>query len=692
MFSARSSVAVTGMGAVCALGESCESLWDAVEEGRSGIGDIRRFATEGFSVRTGATVESASLPQPTGVDLTHTLCRRFAVQAGREALDQAAGGGPPLEGPRIALVFGTGIAALERCVHIIAEEVADDLRLFGPRLTVSTACSSSTSAIGFARDLLLMDAADVVLAGGADVLTPEVFAGFHALGVLSPGKCAPFSKPAGTTLGEGAAFLVLERTDRALTRGAIPIAELSGYGLSGDGWHETSPDPKGGGVERAIRAALSDAAVPAEAIGYVNAHGSGTEANDISEWNGMKRALGSHAESIPVSSSKGALGHAQGAAGALEATVTLLGMQRGAVPPTLNFTESRVHAPPDPVAEGTARSVHWDHALATNSAFGGSNAALIFSRRCGMRGAPLRKVQRVGVLGVGLVGPDGLTSQVPPDWNRETDSARRVGSFSFEELLPACDPRGLDPASRFLTAAAARALVDGSVSVRGTLRERTGLLVGQLRGSPASMVAFQRSIDLRGLLQLSPASFARIVLNAPAGFCSKLLSLRGPLSAVTTGAGSGLAAIILGAFLLSSRDDVDLMLVAGCDEHDPEETAVEATADEGAACLLLASERGALHSQTDSVRAWFSGWGLAGPDQLASASALAFRGSGVDPRTVATFSADVTRAGEGVGEVIAVAAAAQALAAGEIPYALVTSHRGNSVSAALLLQANGVVE
>ena len=681
---AERDVVVTGLGAVCALGDDCSELWAAIAGRRTGISPIRRFDTDGFSVRIGAMVERSADPQPATRELTGQLCRRFATKALREALTAAGLTGSALDGTRVALVVGTGIADPDALVHSIAEDLADGLDLTGPRLTVSTACSSSTAAIGFARDLLAMHAADVVVAGGTDVLTPEVFAGFHALGVLSASPCAPFSFPAGTTLGEGAGFVVLERHGHAAQRGAMIIAHLAGYGLSADGWHETSPDPMGSGVERAIGAALRDGHVAADSVGYVNVHGSGTEANDRSEWLGVQRALGLHARTIPVSSTKAALGHAQGAAGVLETIATLLSLQHGSVPPTLHFTQGRPHSPPDPVSEPQPRRATWGHALKLNSAFGGSNASLLLSRDCPARApAPRRSVF---VLGIGEVGPGGFGPRAFPDVS-EHDLARprHVQPFDIEAIVPGADPRGLDPASRFLTAAAAMALADAGIVIRGSLRDRAGLIVGQLRGSAASIDAFQRSIDARGLDGLSPTAFARIVLNAAAGFCSKLLSLRGPLSAVTTGAGSSLAAVVMAAELLATRDDADLIVGGGCDEHVPESPDGAESTDEGAACIVLASEDGRRISSSSSP-VWLSGWALAGPGLLAEAVARATADLSL-ASCVEVFRADGMPGGGGASGAIAMAAAARSIRRGATEHALVTSATGHSMCAAVLLSA-----
>jgi 3-oxoacyl-[acyl-carrier-protein] synthase II len=665
---ARRDIVVTGFGAVCALGDDCTQIWRAVVERRTGIAPIRRFATDGFTVHLGALVADDTNQPPQSPPSGGDLSRRFATQALREAIDAARI--RTSDGNRVALVLGTGLADRDAFVHSIAEDVANATQIAGPRLTVSTACSSSTAAIGFARDLLALDVADIVIAGGTDVLTPEVFAGFHALGVLSPAPCAPFSTPVGTTLGEGAGFLVLEHHEGAEKRGAEVIAHLSGFGLSGDGWHETSPDPHGAGVERVTRAALRDAGVDADAVGYVNVHGSGTAANDLSEWLGVQRALGARAPKIPVSSTKAALGHAQGAAGALETIITLRAMQNGSVPPTLHFTNGRAQSPPDPVAELEMRMTTWDHAVKLNSAFGGSNAGLILSRSCGSARSVARRP--VFIAGIGEVGPGGFDSQAFPCVSAEVPRSRRVAPFDIESIVPRADPRGLDPASRFLTAAAALALRDAGVAVTGSLRDRVGLVVGQLRGSPASIDAFQRSIDERGLIGLSPSAFARIVLNAAAGYCSKLLSLRGPLSAITTGAGSSLVAFVLAAELLATREDTELMVAGGCDEH---RATVDEHTDEGAACAVLAANASPVE---------VSGWALAGPGQLAEAVARVSE-SVSSAKSLTVIRAEDMPGGLAASGGIAVAAAVRSIRRGA-PQVLVTSAAGDSMCAAILLR------
>lgn len=685
---AHRDTVISGLGALCAVAENQSEVWEAIAAGRDGIEPIRRFSVDGFRVRTGAVVKTWADRDTSGNSTAEALCRCFAERAAEEAMADArlaASGIPP---GRLALVLGTGLGDLERPIHRLARQLAAHLGALGPCLTVSNACSSSTCALGLARDLLAMDAADAVIAGGADVLSPEVFSGFHALGVLSPGKCAPFSLPVGTTMGEGAGFVVVEKGDAAHARGARIRATLSGYGLSGDAFHETSPDPTGSGVERALRSALGDAGVPAEAIGYVNAHGSGTEANDSSEWRGIRRGLGLGERPVPISSTKGALGHAQGAAGVLEAIVTILAMERGVVPPTLHFVGPRPHAPPDPVGGPRPRVWSYDHALCLNSAFGGANAAVVLSRRHRHLDPIARRP--VGVFGVGLVGPHGLGGEavmgVP---GNGTGGRGRVPPFEIATFIPSADPRGLDPASRYLAAAAALALADAGLVVRGSVRDRTGLCVGAVRPSAASTHEFRRSIEVRGLQGLSAPAFARIVLNAPAGFCTKLLALRGPLATLATGPASGLVAIAIAAELLSTRPEVDWMIAGAVDEHD-EASDKTAPGWEGAATLLLGRVPEG-HSTTSSATVRISGWGMAGEGGLAEAIARARADtSGAQSGTERTFTEEAWQAcgagdAEAAASARACAAAVLTLRRGEADRALVTSRADGATTVALML-------
>jgi 3-oxoacyl-[acyl-carrier-protein] synthase II len=785
-------IAVTGLGAVCAAGRGIDALWRAVESGEDGMRSITRFSVAPFSVHIAAHVPDLPIEDPADHRFGIRIGLDLALSAAREAWDHAAVDRAGIPRHRIALVLGA--STLERGstrggtgLHTLVEALGDALSIRGPRLTVSTACASSANAISLARDLLQAGLSDLVLAGGVCALTASNFAGFHALGVLSPQKCAPFSEPPGATLGEGAGFLVLERIDPARARGASILARLLGTGLSADAYHPTTPEPRGAGVARAIGAALADAGLPPEAVEYVNAHGTGTATSDPAEWRAIQTAFGQQAARLPVSSSKSILGHTQDAGGALEAIVTLLAMRRGVLPQTLHYTRPRPNSPPDAVGQRRPRAHAYSCAVCTSSAFGGSNAALVLGggddpaspepgRACDLEAAnaphdergdvhaphdergdahaphdergdvhaphdergdvhaphddAARACRPIRVLGVGAVGPHGLTlTQLESALQAGVPTGERVPWFDIAALVPTADPRGLDPAARFLTAATAGALADAGVRISGRLRERAGLIVGITRASAACADEFWGSIDQGGLARVSARAFAHMVLNAPGGACARLLSLKGPHSAVSVGEGSGLAAVIYAALLLSRRDDADLLVAGGVDER-PENDPVQR--GEGAACVVLGpgadadaradlmpgsgapaptgvrlDPAGARDARPDRPEVHLAGWGLAGPDDLSSAIQRTLTDARVRPDEVqAIFGADpdahlplgdpdrwrpridpaiVLGRGEASASIMAFVAATLALRSGTFETALVTAGSSRSASCAVLL-------
>ncbi len=736
---------VTGLGAVSSVGHGCEALWAAIESGQDGLQPIDRFSTDGFLCdlaglvpdrapgdlphrplfspdETGHAIrvagETRTFPGSSGSQTPGSAavptrssgserCVSYALEAAREAWSHARAGDAGLPCERIALCVGTSHLdqpdpdRADAEAHWLTEVIADSLSIGGPRITVSTACSSSTNALGVGRQLLEAGMADLVLAGGVDVVTPENFAGFSALGVLSPEKCAPFSEPPGTTLGEGAGFMVLEDVNRAKRRGVEPLGALLGYGLSGDAFLATAPDPRGRGVARAVRGALQDAGVEAADIGYINAHGTGTAANDASEWLGLQAVFGDHQP--PVSSTKGCIGHALGAAGVLEAIVTLLAMRRHVVPPTLHFSRPRRRGPRDPVARDSPRPWRYRHALSLNSAFWGANAAVVL----GGAPAPRPRAPRhdVVVAGAGAVGPHGFTLEA---LGRVLEHGGRVGNqvppFEMELFVPSADPRGLEPMTRYLVVATALALSDAGMRLRGSLRERSGLLVGAPRLSRTCCDAFRTSIERNGLPRVSARAFSQMVLNAPAGTCTRLLALKGPLNTVSTGETSGLVAVALAAELLSRREDVDLMATCGIEELDRPCPGVA----EGAGCLLLARRPVAAESASH-LAVDLDGWGLAGPGLLDVAVTGALEQARLGPGDIdAVFSPDPVETARrsmggalagvpvvsiepvfgnagAAGSVLACVAAVTALRTRQFKRIMVTAAAGRSTTGALVM-------
>jgi 3-oxoacyl-[acyl-carrier-protein] synthase II len=637
-------VALTGLGAVSAYGIGCGALLAGLRAGRSGIGPALDLVAAGFPGAVLAVVpddpgDPAGPGAPAGLsgpgsesESAAERLVRLAVAAVREALADADGAGAGAGAPpeRVALVVGTSLGSPAAPYHRFAEQVAEALGIAGCRLTVSTACCSSTNALGLGLDLLDAGVADRVVAGGVDVVVREVYAGFRALGVMAPQPCAPFGEPFGMTLGEGAGFVVLERAAAARRRGARARGWLLGYGLSGDGFHETSPDPSGRGAARGALAALAHAGVAPAEVDYVNAHGTGTAANDPAEALALQLVLGGR--SVPVSSTKAHLGHAQGAAGVLETIATLLLLTDGCIPPTLHLGRPRPGAPADPVPGPAPRRAQVRRFLKLNAAFGGANASLVLASGADPppRPAPAPRGPLV-VLGGGAATAHGSDlADVVGAVLAERPADGRVPDLPLAALVRELDPRGLDPSTRFLVAAAARALAAARLRPRGEQRERVGIVAATTALSPASRAAFTDSIAQHGLARASAAAFARMVLNAPAGVCSAALGLRGPLSTVTTGPDGGLAALVYAAYLLRTRPAVEALVAGAFDELCAGEPAPPG-AGEGAACLVLGAPGGigAPGGPADGPRVVLAGAALAGPGQEALAARRALEEAGL---------------------------------------------------------------
>jgi 3-oxoacyl-(acyl-carrier-protein) synthase len=264
-------------------------------------------------------------------------------------------------------------------VSHVADAVGEYLGLAGPRMAVTVACASGAISMVLAANMLLDGDAHVMLAGGSDALCPFTLSGFSSLKALDVRPCRPFDRSReGLNLGEGAAALVLETLDSATKRNAPIFAELRGWAISNDAFHQTAPHPEGRGLAACMTAAMEMAAVNPDEIGYVNAHGTGTPLNDAAEAKAYESVFRSRHTPIPVSSTKSYFGHCLGAAGALEAAVTICGIRRGALFPTLRLCEP-IDSPAVDWLLGEPRRVPLPIALTVSAGFGGTNAALIFA-------------------------------------------------------------------------------------------------------------------------------------------------------------------------------------------------------------------------------------------------------------------------------------------------------------------------
>ncbi len=406
-------VVVTGLGVVTPVGQTKDEFWQSLVNGVSGIGPITRFDATGYPTRIAAEVK--------GFDpllyMDRKAARRtdrfaqFALAAAKQAVADARLDLEQIDKNRVGTFIGSGIGGMETMEeqhkillekgpgrispffvpmmisNMAAGQVAIAFGFKGPALTVNTACATGTNAIGDAFRALQHGLIDMAVAGGTEAaVTPLAVSGFCAARAMStrndePEKaCRPFDKDRdGFVMGEGAGIVVLETLEHAQARGATIYAEVAGFGSSDDAFHETLPAPGGEGAARCMALALADAQIEPANVDYINAHGTSTDANDKFETMAIKSTFGDHAYRVAVSSTKSMTGHLLGAAGAIEFVATVLSVNQGIIPPTLNYET------PDPECDldyvpNKARTQEVNVAISNNFGFGGHNATIVVKR------------------------------------------------------------------------------------------------------------------------------------------------------------------------------------------------------------------------------------------------------------------------------------------------------------------------
>ena len=410
-------VVVTGCGVISCVGNDVKTFWDAVVNGRCGLGPVTRFDVSDYRTRIAGEVKDfnvcdyLSFKESKRMDL---FCH-YAIAAADEAMKQA---GLPVNGEwgnvdpdRVGVLVSSGIGGLDTITEqarilfekgpgrisplmipmMISDISSGNISIRygarGPNMAIVTACATGCHSIGESYWMVARDDADIMICGGAEASISKLgIAGFCAEKAMSTRNddplhaSRPFDKDRdGFVMSEGSGVLILEELEHAKKRGATILAEVIGYGLSGDGYHITSPAPDGNGGARAMKMAMKHAGITPDKIDYINAHGTSTELNDKFETLAIKGALGDAAKSVAVSSTKGVTGHGLGAAGGFESIVCVQSIINGVVPPTINYET------PDPdcdldITPNTAREMEIKVALNSNLGFGGHNGALLFSK------------------------------------------------------------------------------------------------------------------------------------------------------------------------------------------------------------------------------------------------------------------------------------------------------------------------
>lgn len=406
-------VVVTGLGIVSPLGNDLASSWDGIVNGRSGIGPITHFDASAFTTRIAGEVRNFDITQwvnPKDAKKMEEFIH-YGVAASLMAIQDAGITVDDSNAERIGALIGSGIGGLlgieeqtikyneggprkvspfyvpSTIINMLPGQVSLLTGIKGPNFSAVSACATANHSIGMAMRMIQYGDADVMVAGGAERgSSPTSVAGFCSMKAMStrndePTKASrPWDKDRdGFVLGDGAGILILEEYERAKARGARIYCELAGFGASSDAFHMTAPSENGEGPARCMAAAMKDAGVNAEDVGYLNAHGTSTPLGDLAETLAIKRALGDHAYKTMVSSTKSMTGHLLGAAGGVEAIFSVLALHHGIIPPTINLDEAGEGCDLDYVPH-TARQAQVDVAMSNGFGFGGTNGTLVFKR------------------------------------------------------------------------------------------------------------------------------------------------------------------------------------------------------------------------------------------------------------------------------------------------------------------------
>lgn len=731
---------ITGVGVVSPLGRGVEATMSRLFAGERAFGPPSLFHVPDSRVQLVAEVKGLTAAETAGdrgAEWSRTTS--LAVLAAREALAQA---GVRPHDEQVDLVVGGTTSGMLETEDTLADFViepstitprlsmrghplsatADQLGLaLGPfrrARTVCSACSSGATALLLGAEWLRAGRSDVVLAGGADGLCKLTFVGFGSLAALSPEPCRPFDKNRlGLNLGEGAAFLVLERADSARARGARPLAELRGWAMGAEAHHITNPESSGATAASVMAAACARAGLPPHQLDYVNAHGTATPLNDAMEAAALRTFLGEHASRVPVSSSKGQMGHTLGAAAAIEAAICVAALARQEVPPTRGLEEV------DPACElahvRETRPARLRAVMSSSFGFGGTDGIVVltepeaFPELPDPTPAPGRREpgRRVMVSGGSTLGHLGVTGAQGAVAYAEPGPPAAPGRLELQPIahLDVARARRLDRGGRLMAVAATRALSDASYPdgaegrpLDGERLAKTGAILATAFGSVDGACAYQKRVREKGAKYASPADFPNLVPSSPVGHVSIYAGLKGPVFSVSDIEASAESAVITAAELVASGH-ADAMVAGAVDELHPiieESLSPTCTGErlsprnEAGGALVLEAEE-ALRARggrplaelvlANDTHGWGPAVGLPAPREASRALVLAARRADVVARVLeGTPWAEVPvtvlreRAGDNEGtSAVGLVAAVGLLSRGQVDEVLVVGSRSS---------------
>jgi 3-oxoacyl-[acyl-carrier-protein] synthase II len=598
-------LAVTGIGVYTPMGKSVEEFWQRIDSGECSVREIRGFDISGLSVKHAAEIvdHNPDIAFPNSDERNLDWTAQFGILAARQALADAQVEESLRNSERFGLVVGVcaggqGDSPLQRTpestfdialdrfpetsLYRQTDAIGRSLGIHGPRSTVSTACASSGSALGYAFELLQSGDADAILVGGTDAFSISTYAGFYALGAMPEKPISPFSDNIGVSFGEGAGFVVLEPLERAQARGAKIYGLLLGYGCTGDAHHVTSPHPSGEGLQRAMAGALQRAGRTPKEIDYLNAHGTATRDNDRAESSAIRELFKESGTIPPVSSNKSQFGHTLGAAGILEFIVSILAQREGRIPPTVNFVSPRPGCDLDYVPN-ESRPGKINTFLSNSAAFGGINVSVLGATADQAHHESPRHEDEIWITGIGVISSIGSGVEAfregllqkrcginkVSEFSVDSCRSRHAGlvtNFNARKLAPTIDVRRTDPLNRYAMVAAALALKHAKLEVRAANCARVGMVMSLNYGSIAVQERFRESLINDGIEKLSAKFFPSMVVSTVGGTVAQSFNLRGFNSTVVDGITGGLAGLVHAATSLRNDASQDAVVLVAADE------------------------------------------------------------------------------------------------------------------------------
>lgn len=571
---------ITGLGLVCAIGDNTAECFEAALNGKSGIADAASFDTSECYSHKGAEVKLTDEELAGGkYDRTTAL----GIKAAGEAIADAGIDMDSEDASEIGVLLGSciaGAACVEKyysqkvagqkgdldalravTASVIAGNVADYYNAGGITANIVNACAAGTLSVALAIDLIRGGKGEIFLAGGCDSFSSLAYAGFHALRALAPSDCSPFNHSDGITLGEGAGVLVVESYEHAVKRGAKIYCDVLGSGVSSDAYHITAPRPDGEGQMSVISRAVKNSGLKFTDIDYVNAHGTGTAKNDESEFLSLKTVFGDNKD-LYVSSTKSMTGHCLGAAGAIEAVLTVKALYEGKLPPTTGYSEEELKTLKE--KSGDIRFIankpvqkDINYAMSNSFAFGGNNASIVFAKDPNVLNLSCPK-QSLYVTGIGMV--NGEYDETTGDYIAKLDS-ETFKSYGVKSAFL----RKLDRLSQLQLLSGIKALEDSGITVTPENEGIIGICIGTNDGPMTEIANFQKGIIKDGIDKGSAFAFPNTVYNAAGGYLSIATGIKGYNVTIANGYQSGLQSVCAaaGAILFGYEN---IMLASGTDE------------------------------------------------------------------------------------------------------------------------------